>query len=322
MPSSRGREAQYLRTRLSFNGGASWRSLSPPTSFRFGQCNTCPPGATGDQCALHLHGPTSWFAPEGPHPNFYSLPSAPGLLLATGNVGPHLDFSPDADCTWLSRDGGLTWEDVKENTAIYEIGNKGGIVVMAAHRSEGPTDTVFFSLDEGACFHKVKLPEPILVDNIRIAPGGDGHLFMVHGMACLRTEAHPDCGFTGGSAPQGKMYALDIQDLLGGDWRECNAAPGSGDYQNWTAPAEGMCLLGAKRTARRRNRDTFCANPASFDPGFTVVEQCQCGVEDVECEFGWTKDVNGTCVAMPGVTAKDACPVSFNALSHIASAIS
>jgi hypothetical protein len=32
-------------------------------------------------------------------------------------VGAHLDFSPDADCTYLSRDGGLTWEDVADQTS-------------------------------------------------------------------------------------------------------------------------------------------------------------------------------------------------------------
>lgn len=55
----------------------------------------------------------------GPHPSLYSLEAAPGLLIATGNLGPHLDFSPDADCTWLSRDGGFTWEDIADRTGKF-----------------------------------------------------------------------------------------------------------------------------------------------------------------------------------------------------------
>ncbi len=38
---------------------------------------------------------------------------------------------------------------------------------MAAHRSEGPTDTILISGDQGLCFDTVKLPEAIVVDNIR-----------------------------------------------------------------------------------------------------------------------------------------------------------
>ena len=34
--------------------------------------------------------------PAGPRPNFYSHKGAPGLVIATGNVGPHLDFKSGA----------------------------------------------------------------------------------------------------------------------------------------------------------------------------------------------------------------------------------
>lgn len=35
--------------------------------------------------------------------------------MAVGNTGEFLDFAADAMCTWLSRDGGATWEDVAPN---------------------------------------------------------------------------------------------------------------------------------------------------------------------------------------------------------------
>lgn len=50
---------------------------------------------------------------------------------------------------------------------IYEFGNNGGLVVLAPHKAEGPTNMVQFSVDQGACWHDVVLPESILVDNIR-----------------------------------------------------------------------------------------------------------------------------------------------------------
>jgi hypothetical protein len=157
MGASRASPTDFLQTRISLNGGADWRPLAPPASFRFGSCNACKPGAPPEQCRLHLHGPTSWFAPEGaarcrgagnghqpllfccrpaaasagkacwsaplcgcvpepvqdgtgqyrpwpaspgagPRPNFYSHEGAPGLVIATGNVGPHLDFRSGERC--------------------------------------------------------------------------------------------------------------------------------------------------------------------------------------------------------------------------------
>lgn len=90
---------------------------------------------------------------------------------------------------------------------------------MATHKSEGPIDYVRFSYDSGACWHKVQLPEAILVDNIRINPGNSGHIFLVHGVACYKTEAHPGCSHTGGSAPPTKLFSIDLQELLSAEYR-------------------------------------------------------------------------------------------------------
>jgi hypothetical protein len=47
----------YVKTLYSLNGGAEWKDIDAPSSYRFPECNTCNPGAT---CKLHLHGPSSW----------------------------------------------------------------------------------------------------------------------------------------------------------------------------------------------------------------------------------------------------------------------
>ena len=40
--------------------------------------------------------------------------------MAVGNTGEYLEQAADAMCTWLSRDGGATWEDVAPYASIYE----------------------------------------------------------------------------------------------------------------------------------------------------------------------------------------------------------
>ena len=54
--------------------------------------------------------------------------------MATGNTGEYLDPAADATCTWLSRDGGYSWEDVADHSVIYEFGDHGGILLTARYQ--------------------------------------------------------------------------------------------------------------------------------------------------------------------------------------------
>ncbi|KAL4860184.1 Vacuolar protein sorting/targeting protein 10 [Chlorella vulgaris] len=307
---SRSSPTDFLQTKISLNGGADWQSLPPPASFRFGTCNTCQPGAPPEQCRLHLHGPTSWFAPEGPRPNFYSHEGAPGLVIATGNVGPHLDFR-NGGCTFVSRDAGLTWEDVADYVAaIYEFGNSGGLIAMAPHKLEGPTEAIYVSPDHGGCWHKVALPEAMSVENIRVDPLASGHVFLVHGQACVKTQARQQCSFTGGGTPPAKMFMIDVKDLMQADWRDCNTEAGSADYEQWQVPKPDTCLLGARYDLLRRKRDTGCFNPASYTVNLTRRETCNCTLADTECEYGYQRS-GSTCTKMADLSAS-ACSAMQN----------
>ena len=54
--------------------------------------------------------------------------------MAAGNTGEFLDPAADATCTWLSRDGGFSWEDVADYAAIYEFGDHGSILLTARYQ--------------------------------------------------------------------------------------------------------------------------------------------------------------------------------------------
>jgi len=60
---------------------------------------------TEANCKLHLHGVSTFhnYAP------FYSLESAVGLIIGTGNVGPSLGFEKDVTHTFFSQDAGQSW---------------------------------------------------------------------------------------------------------------------------------------------------------------------------------------------------------------------
>ncbi|KAK9828958.1 hypothetical protein WJX72_003046 [[Myrmecia] bisecta] len=294
----------FLQTKVTFNGGGHWQDLVKPDHYRYAKCNRC----SGDPaaCQLHLHGPSSWHTGPGARPSFYSHGNAPGIVMATGNTGTYLDFAADAACTFLSRDGGRSWEDVADHAAIYEFGDHGDLLVMASHQVEAPTDVIHFSLDQGRCWNMIALEEAIDVVNIRVEPKSASHVFVVHGEACLKTSEHPTCSYTmSGQPPVGKAYVIDLKQVMGDDWKDC----GADDYEMWSPPEAGTCLLGRNYTMERRKRDSLCFNGKGWERGDTKFELCPCGSEDVECEYGF-KYVNGECEAIVSLDDKECTVLS------------
>ena len=114
------------------------------------------PGVAGH---LHLHGASSWFFGAAQVPSAYSHPSAPGLIVGSGNVAPAgeqgLDDN-DAICTYVSSDGGATWADAAEGAWIYEYADWGGVIVMAKHEVTGAADEVRVSTDYGRCWRSAR----------------------------------------------------------------------------------------------------------------------------------------------------------------------
>ena len=77
-------------------------------------------------------------------------------------------------------------------------------------------------------------------------PKGAGHLFLVHGQACLKSAARPQCSFEGGSAPPAKMFVIDVKELMAGDWR---VSWGRVDAFGWLAGWQrGWACLPAEAT--------------------------------------------------------------------------
>ena len=43
--------------------------------------------------------------------------------MAVGNVGEYLSFAKDYTCTFLSRDGGESWQDIDPRAMAFEFGD-------------------------------------------------------------------------------------------------------------------------------------------------------------------------------------------------------
>ncbi|CAJ1350329.1 unnamed protein product [Effrenium voratum] len=277
------RPALSVQSVISFNVGGAWSKLKPPSKDSVGNPISC-----SKNCSLHLHDATfqDHFVP------FYSYDKAVGIIMAAGNVGSHLSYNAEDSNTYLSRDGGLTWSEVRKGVYIYEFGNHGAVLVMAAVNS--PTDSAIYSLDEGKTWQSVKLDTVLLnVTNILIEPTAVSTEFLAFGSI-------------GGA---GVVYRLDF-DVLG--WQSCKKpsepSTANSDYESW-APSDGTanrdcqnlvscgCLLGQQVRYVRRKQMSKCFNRLK-ERLPVISEVCPCTEEDFECEMDFERALNQrTCVA-------------------------
>ncbi|XXQ38040.1 VPS10 domain-containing protein [Plasmodiophora brassicae] len=259
-----------VRTVISFDKGGRWSYLQAPQYDAFGQEIHC---WGQDHCHLHLHGIVDKYGP------FYSNAAAVGLIMATGTVGTHLNDDAVGMGTYLSRDAGLTWEEVARGSYIYEFGNHGGLIVMA--QDAQPTTTVLYTWDQGLTWNEYAFASsPIEVDNVVVAPAGFPQTtFLVYG--------HDNAD------------AVVVRlDLAGVHERPCDGA----DYETWTPSDDrpgkaGECLLGHITTYTRRKRTASCiVSPAASLPK-ADLGHCPCTERDFECDVGFGReDPDGPCV--------------------------
>lgn len=129
--------AKEIRTRMSFDDGASWKELAAVKDMN-GNNMKC----SDKECALHLHSVTS----NHNAGQVSSAESAVGVMMGVGNYGANLLEYDECD-TFLSDDYGLTWKMAREGAHKYEFGDMGTLLVLVDDEKE--TDFVWWSKNRG-----------------------------------------------------------------------------------------------------------------------------------------------------------------------------
>lgn len=123
----------------------------------------------------------------------YSSPSVVGVVIAVGNVGETLAPYTQSD-TFLSRDGGFTWEEVHKDAHLWEFGDSGSIILLV--NGEEPTDHVLFTTDEGLTWREYQFStEKLRVKSIITVPEDTSRKFMLLGyspQSSVSTIVHLD----------------------------------------------------------------------------------------------------------------------------------
>ncbi|GAA5905768.1 hypothetical protein JCM6882_000453 [Rhodosporidiobolus microsporus] len=276
-----------LQTRITHNDGGKWKPLNSPAKDVLGRNYEC----SGTNCALHIHGYTERKDPRAT----YSSPSAVGLMLAVGNVGEHLAPYADSD-TFLTRDGGFSWEEVHKDAHIWEYGDAGSILVLA--NDEDVTDHVTYTLNEGLSWQDYTFGEPIRVKSIVTVPQDTSRRFILFGTKPDRPESTV-------------AVHLDFSSITNVRCKLDLADPANDDFELWS-PSESRdepCLFGMQALYHRRIRDRQCYIGEHLPQPHKIEKYCACREEDFECEFNYRRDNSGRCVLVPGATPLPSEPV-------------
>eukprot|EP01017_Pseudomicrothorax_dubius_P017810 TRINITY_DN19960_c0_g1_i1.p1 TRINITY_DN19960_c0_g1~~TRINITY_DN19960_c0_g1_i1.p1 ORF type:complete len:466 (+),score=44.82 TRINITY_DN19960_c0_g1_i1:60-1400(+) len=266
----------FRKTVITFDRGGLWTKVKPPSTDANGKPIDC----IEDECSLHLHLHSSKQA-FGP---FYSTSSSLGIVLATGNVGKYLSTKPDQINTYLSRDGGLNWIEIAKGSHMYEIGDFGGIIVIAS--DQFATMNISYSLNQGLTWNSFQFSsEPIEVENIVIEPTNTGEIFILYGE---------------NANGKGVLVALDLSTVFERPCIYSDPKDPGADYEYWAPRGWSKCLLGHQNTYIRRKREAECLHPDQWLPP-VGIENCPCTEEDWECDSDFLRSSNdGPCLPIDG----------------------
>lgn len=300
-----GKESKRLRTMITHNDGAQWQLLPPPEKDADGKKYGCGPKPT-EKCALHLHG----FTERRDWRDTYGSASAVGFLFATGNVGDHLTERGEAN-TYFSRDGGITWKEVRKGNYMWEFGDQGSVLVLVPELK--PTKVLHFSLDEGETWEDFEFSDTeLVIEDISTVPSDSSKNFLLWGA----------------EEKSGKVVTVNVD--FGGIYdRTCELNEKGGeskDYYMWEPKhplQEGNCLFGHVEQYHRKKPSARCWNDWTTPHVHFIAHNCTCTREDFEwyverfttfdlqeltsaSDYNYEPQSDGSCALVPGLPKPDA----------------
>ena len=277
--------AKKIKTKITHNDGADWDYIAAPAKDSEGEPYECQPPQKKDQCSLHLHGYTERRSPD----DTYSSPSAIGLVLGIGNTGSYLKPKRDGD-TFISRDGGITWNAAVKGQYMWEFGDQGSIIVLVEERA--PTNKVLYSLDEGSTFESYTFTD-------------DKEEYDIYDISTVPSDGSLNFLLWGGQ-PSGKRLAVTINlDFSGLFERPCDLDeddPEGGDYYLWKPEhpfQENDCLFGHQALYHRKRQDQksrSCYNGPIVKRLHKITDNCKCTARDFECDYNFERNDDGYCI--------------------------
>ncbi|XP_070339772.1 VPS10 domain-containing receptor SorCS3 isoform X2 [Equus asinus] len=162
-----------VKTYITYNKGRDWRLLQAPDVDLRGSPVHC----LLPFCSLHLHLQIS----ENPYSSgrISSKETAPGLVVATGNIGPELSYTDIG--VFISSDGGNTWRQIFDEEYNVWFLDWGGALVAMKH-TPLPVRHLWVSFDEGYSWDKYGFTSlPLFVDGALVEAGVETQIMTDYG---------------------------------------------------------------------------------------------------------------------------------------------
>ncbi|KAG0660912.1 vacuolar protein sorting/targeting protein PEP1 [Maudiozyma exigua] len=289
--SNDGKEKQ-LKTKITFNDGADWSYIIPPSKDSNGKKYNCKSGSL-EKCSLNLHGYTE----KTDVRDTFSSGSAHGMLFAKGNVGEFLSPLSESS-TFLTTDGGKTWKEVKKGAYQWEFGDHGGILILVPDNTE--TDIVSYSLDFGKTWNDYKFSnEKVIIKDVVTVPQDSALRFFLVGQSS---------NVQGAST---KTYSIDFS---GSFEKQCEFAINGNKNDDFAFISIGSsaagCLFGHQEEYLKKiNTNCFVGN-IPLSRFSKITKNCTCTRADFECDYNFIKAKDGTCKLVEGLSpapASDIC---------------
>ncbi|XP_072546276.1 VPS10 domain-containing receptor SorCS3 isoform X2 [Salminus brasiliensis] len=261
------KEDSQMKTYVSYNKGQTWSLLPAPAKDASSQDISC----SLPSCSLHLHLQMS----ENPYTpdTILTKHTAPGLIIARGNVGAELSFTQSA--MFISSDAGNTWRQIfEEEHSVWFLDHGGAL--MAVTQSSVPTQHLWISMDEGRHWDRFSFSStPLFVDGVLMEQDTQNYIITFFGHASFLSDW--------------QLVKTDYRALFS---RECT----DGEYQTWHLHNKGeVCVMGQRQVYKKRRPGVQCAvGPDS--PRVISAESCICTLYDFECDYGFERQASGRCV--------------------------
>ncbi|KAK5882555.1 hypothetical protein CesoFtcFv8_021127 [Champsocephalus esox] len=273
-------EENQVKTYITYNKGRDWRLLQAPTTDLQGNKVYC----EQPYCSLHLHLHVS----ENPYTsgNIVSKDSAPGIIIASGVVGPELTSNNVS--IFITSDAGNSWREVfQEEYSLFFL-NQGGSLVAIRH-TPLPIRHIWLSFDEGRSWDKYSFTSsPLYVDGVLGEPGEDTLIMTIFGHFSHRSEW--------------QLVKIDFQSVF---QHRCT----SEDYMTWQLHNEGeVCIMGMKRIFQKLKANVRCVKTRNQYIS-QMSDSCPCTQADFECDYGFERQIDGRCTPafwfVPSATSRD-----------------
>uniref|UniRef100_A0A667Y410 Sortilin related VPS10 domain containing receptor 1 n=1 Tax=Myripristis murdjan TaxID=586833 RepID=A0A667Y410_9TELE len=269
-----------VKTYITYNKGRDWRLLQAPTTDLQGNKVYC----EQPYCSLHLHLHVS----ENPYTsgNIVSKDSAPGIIIASGVVGPELTSTNVS--IFITSDAGNTWREVFEEEYSVLFLNQGGALVAIRH-TPLPIRHIWLSFDEGRNWDKYSFTSsPLYVDGVLGEPGEDTLIMTIFGHFSHRSEW--------------QLVKIDFRSIFS---HRCT----SEDYLTWQLHNEGeVCIMGVKRIFQKLKTNARCVKTRDQHIS-QMSDPCPCTEADFECDYGFERQSDGSCTPafwfVPSTASRD-----------------